>query len=345
MHIQHRVIGPDCPPYVIAELGVNHDGSRERAVELVAAAREARADAIKLQCFDPNALYSQDGTLAAYQRATHADSPIEMLRSLQLSLSDMSAIVAEAHRCGLHAIVTVFNLDLVEVCKGFAWDAFKVASPDIINQPLIEALVRCGKPMIISTGAATAEEVRRASHWTSGMSNVSFLQCVSAYPVPDEDAALAGIESVHDITGRVAGYSDHTVSVDTGALAVAAGASILEKHVTRDRNASGPDHSASIEPGDFAEYVRQVRRAHAMLGTRNKAVLDIEQDVRHVSRQSLTTTRAINRGDRLEPVDIAIKRPGGGIEPWRRDEIIGRTAARDLAPNLMLHEDDLDDVQ
>ncbi len=340
MRIGEREIGRGREPYVIAELGVNHNGSAETARALVDAAHAAGSDAVKFQFFRAELLMSSAARLAQYQAAGHATDPLQMLRSLELSLDDMSALIDRAHEQRLHAIVTLFSLETVEEAGALAWDAFKSASPDIINRPLLVAMAALGRPLIISTGAADLAEVRRAVTWQARR-DIALLHCVSAYPTPDEEAALAGIGALATLGRFPIGYSDHTTSTDTGALAVAAGACILEKHLTLDRSSPGPDHAASLDPRQFADYVALARRAHRMLGPPGKSVRDVEKDVRAVSRQSLTTTRALTAGTVLSRGDLTIKRPGVGIAPYRIDEIVGRTLRRDMETDVPLREDDL----
>lgn len=334
------MIGPGLPPYVIAELGVNHDGSPERGIELVEAAAAAGADAIKLQFFRAETLMSKAARLAAYQEHAGESDPYAMLERLELSLEEMAPVAYRAHQRGIHAIVTVFSPCLVAEANRLGWDAYKTASPDIINKPLIDALASTDRPLIISTGTSTLDEVSRAAHWVR-LHHAAFLQCVSSYPTRDDDASLAGMHAIARATARVVGYSDHTARVETAALAVAAGACILEKHLTHDRAASGPDHAASLEPAPFAEYVQQAKLAHRMLGQARKAPLACEEDVRDVSRQSVVANRGVPRGKMLDSLDLTVKRPGTGIPAYRLEELIGRVAARDIAPDMPIVPEDL----
>lgn len=340
MKLGERTIAPDQPPYIIAELGVNHDGSVDRALELVQAAVAARADAIKLQLFETDLLLSKAAKLAAYQVDAGATDPFAMLRALELSIDQMRPIVDCAHRAGLHAIVTVFSLSLVTPAQSLSWDAYKTASPDIIHLPLLEALRATTRPLIVSTGAASHDEVRQATKWLGTHPHI-LMQCVSSYPTPDDYASLAGREAMARESPSALGYSDHTAGIDTGALAVAAGARMLEKHLTYDCQATGPDHAASLEPAAFAEYIRLSHRAFRMLGETHKAVQKIEQDVRSVSRQSITTTRSLASGHRLTSEDLTVKRPGTGIAPHRLAGLVGRTLARPVEADMPLMESDL----
>lgn len=340
MRIGRRAIGPGHPPYVIAEIGVNHDGSRDRCLELIDAAAACGADAVKLQFFRAELLMSRAATLAAYQAGAGETDPAGMLRRLELHAEDLPAYTARAHDRGVHAIVTVFTTELVPLAERAGFDAFKSASPDVVHRPLLERLAAANRPLIVSTGAATMGEVERAAAWLEDCDDLAFLHCVSAYPAPAEHAALGGIVCLAEALDRPVGYSDHTTLVETGALAVAAGAAIIEKHLTLDRRAAGPDHAASLEPDSLREYVRLARLAHAMLGPCDKRVLEVEREVRRVSRQSIVAARAIRAGETIRPGDLTVKRPGGGLEPWRLASLVGKTAARDLAPDEMIVEGD-----
>ena len=365
MRIGDREIGPHTDVYIIAELGVNHDGSVDRALQLTDAAAEAGADAIKLQLFKTDLLMSRAAKLAAYQKAAGETDPIAMLRRLELPIDAMARVVDRAHARGLHAIVTVFSLDLVAEAETLVWDAYKTASPDLINKPLLDALANTGKPLIVSTGASTLAEVVRAIEWLDPVDDrLAFLQCVSAYPTPLEHAAIGGIDAIQGVFHGPVGYSDHTADEATGSVAALAGACILEKHLTDDRNRSGPDHAASLEPGSFAAYVRMTHELSTSArgdpalndaidsGAREtmpalartalvKKVLDIERDVRTVSRQSLVSRRAFPADHRITGADLTIKRPGTGLEPWRLGEIVGRQTARPVDADVPIVEEDL----
>ena len=344
MHIGDRHIGPNQPPYIIAEVGVNHDGSVDRALELVRAAHAAGADAIKLQFFQTDLLLSSAAKLASYQRSAGETDPVAMLRRLELTIDQMAPIVSLAHDLGLHAIVTVFSLELVAHSARLPFDAYKSASPDIINRPLLDAMASINKPLIISTGASTLDEIERALEWLNGSHDqLAVLQCVSAYPTPLDRASLEGIAAIANIFGGPIGYSDHTDAVQTGAQAVAAGAHLLEKHLTYDRSAPGPDHAASLDPDRFEDYVA-LAQSSAHRATPHKPakdVLDIEQDVRTVSRQSITTTRPLDVGHVLTPADLTIKRPGTGIEPFHLTATIGRRLANAVDADKPLTHNDL----
>ena len=373
MQIGNKQIGIDHPPYIIAEIGVNHDGEVERALSLTDAAADAGADAVKLQFFETDRLMSKAAKLAAYQKNAGETDPIEMLRRLELSIDEMARVVDRAHERGIHAIVTVFSTELVEAAETLAWDAYKTASPDIVNRPLLEKLADTGKPMIVSTGASTLDELVRAVGWLDDVRDrLAVLQCVSCYPAPGP--AFGGIRAIAEATGLPTGYSDHTSGSDTGEIACAWGARVLEKHITYDRLAHGPDHQASlIVHGEFKDYVNQARSFKVLADCLHaaehqdedyrpphgstwelvqaifmvdeteieKRVLDCERDVREVSRQSVVSTREIAPGETITREMLTIKRPGTGILAYRLDEVVGTVAKRAIEADVPVVEEDL----
>lgn len=358
MRIGSRELGDGHPPYVIAELGVNHDGSVDRARELVELAATAGADAVKFQLFRADLLMSRAAKLAAYQKAAGESDPIEMLRRLELSVDQLAPLVDLAHRHALHAIVTVFSVELVDEAKRLAWDAYKTASPDIVHTPLLKRLEATGKALILSTGASTLDEVTAAvGELRSAHERLAVLQCVSSYPTPREHAELGGIDALrHAFPHLVVGYSDHTPDETTALDAVRLGACVLEKHFTHSRAATGPDHAASLEPDGLRAYGHHAREAWrakragkeertdrrgAAAITALKRVLPIEQDVRTVSRQSIVARRDLRAGERLSAEDLTFKRPGTGLWPCRFERVVGGLVLRDVQADMPLTEADV----
>ena len=344
LQIGGRRVGVGESPFVIAEIGVNHDGSVERAIELVHAASDVGADAVKMQWFEAERLVGNRGSVAAYQRRAGVEDQKVMLAELELSRDEMAKVVEAAQKVGIASLVTVFSTELVESARDLEWDAWKTASPDLVHRPLLEAMAADGRPMLVSTGASELDEIVRTNGWLS-RSEVGFLHCVSAYPTPEESAELAGISTITAATGRPCGYSDHTAESTTGGLAVAAGACILEKHLTWSREADGPDHIASMEPDGFRAYVDFVRRAHAAMGQGGKSVGDIERDVRGVARQSVRAAVDLPEGAVLSHSDLVVKRPGDGMEPWRLGEIVGRRLLRGVAADRAIQMEDLEEAR
>lgn len=340
LSIRDRQVGPSLPPFVIAEIGVNHNGSIDEAIRLVDAAASLGVDAIKCQWFDADSLMCESAELADYQRLQGETNAREMLRRLQLSPDALGRILDRAHDHGLAGILTIFSHDQIDAVIAQPWDAFKTASPDIIHLPLLEGLSRTGRPLIVSTGAATLEEIRDVAC----IYGDAFLHCVSAYPTPDDCAHLAGIRAMGRIVGaaRPVGYSDHTTSIETGGLAVLAGASILEKHFTLDPDATGPDHASSLGPEAMGAYVQFAMRAHTMAGPDGFGDRAIEEGVRQVSRQCVVTRRPMRAGTVLTHDDLTIKRPGiGSFPPAMLTELIGQTLSRDVRGDVPLILEDV----
>ena len=333
----------DAPPRVcvIAEIGVNHDGNVQIARELIAAAVQAGADAVKLQHFCPERLLSNQALLAEYQQ-TAAQSQQDLLSRLALPLDQLRGLAGLAEQVGLAMIVTPFSLDDVRDLASINLQAVKIASPDAVNTPLLEAAAGLNKPLIVSTGTCTLDELAPAASILAGHApGGAMLHCVSSYPTPPEHAGLSGIAQLAGRFSLTVGYSDHTALEHTGALAVAAGAVILEKHLTYDRQAAGPDHAASLEPQGLARYIKQVRQAQAMLGPQRRDCEGIEADVRRVSRQSLCARKTLPAGHILGPEDLTLKRPGTGIPASKLPDLLGRTLSRQIMENDLIHYPDV----
>ncbi len=334
---------------VIAELGVNHDGRLDIALSLVDAAAAAGVDAIKVQLFHPDRLLSNQAVLASYQ-AGKAEDARRLLAGLALGVAQLMPIAERARQHGLLFIATPFSPCDIEDLAELGVDAVKIASPDAVNQPLLDAAATLGRPMLISTGTCDLEELTPAALMlrtmatdpASPMAGGALLHCVSSYPTAREDAALGALAVMREALGVPIGYSDHTTEVDTGALAVAAGAVVLEKHLTHDKSAPGPDHAASLNAEELTAYVRRVRDAEMVMGPAVKRVLPVERDVRRVSRQSVCVTRDLPAGHVLTAGDLTVKRPGTGIPASRLHSLIGRALALAVRGNDLLREDHVD---
>jgi N-acetylneuraminate synthase/N,N'-diacetyllegionaminate synthase len=327
---------------VIAEIGVNHDGSLDRALKLVRIASFCGADAVKLQIFRADALMHGSSSFATYQKAqTQARDPAAMLRQYELPPAHVRRIVDAIREHSLIPIATPFSLPDVDAISDLNLPAIKLASPDLVNHPLLLRAAALGKPLLISTGAATVDEVTDAVTCLRDCgATFALLHCISSYPTADADANLCWITELADRFDSVPiGYSDHTTDPMAGALAVAAGARIIEKHLTYDRAAPGPDHAASADGDQFADYVRLIRRAECLRGLPGKRLLDAEQDVRRVSRQSLVLSRALRAGEALRADHLMIQRPGTGIPAACFQRVLHRRAARALQAGTLLQWD------
>ena len=321
---------------VVAEIGVNHDGDEAVARRLIDAAAATGVDAVKFQYFNPDRLLSNQAELAGYQQG-QASSQRELLAGLALPIDVLGGLVEHTRGCGLAVVVTPFSpADPVDL-KGLGLDAIKTASPDAVNPPLLEACASLRLPMLISTGTCSLDELSFAADLLSRHEQGgALLHCVSSYPTPMDQAQLGGLSAMREAFGLPMGYSDHTPGLQTGALAVVAGAVVLEKHLTHDPSAKGPDHAASLDPEQMARYVANVRGAQAMLGRVVKDVSDVEKDVRRVSRQSVCAARDLPVGHRLTGDDLTVKRPGTGIPARDLASLVGRQLASPVGANDLL---------
>jgi N-acetylneuraminate synthase/N,N'-diacetyllegionaminate synthase len=344
--IGDRTIGTDLATLIVAEIGVNHDGSLERALQLVEIAANAGADAVKLQIFRGEHLMHASSGFAAYQRSrVEAQNPTEMLRKYELSNSDLVKVVKAIRAHDLIPLATPFSLEDVETIELLDLPAVKIASPDLVNRPLLERVAQLGRPMLVSTGAATLDEVDRTVKWLEEWGvRFAIMHCVSSYPTPPEQAHLLWMSAMAHRYEVPVGFSDHTNEPMAGAFAVAAGAGLIEKHLTYDRRAAGPDHAASASPADFATYVELIHFAEQMRGGGQKRVLPIEQDVRTVSRQSLVLARDKAEGDEITASDLRTQRPGTGISAAEITSAIGRSVKQPLKAGTLLQWDMLSDA-
>ena len=318
--------------FVIAEAGVNHNGSLDLALRLVDAAQAAGADSVKFQTFDARRLVSGSAGKAEYQRRTTGDreTQLQMLERLELSREDHLALVAHCRDRGITFLSSPFDEQSADLLDGLGVPAFKLPSGELTNHPLLLHIAAKGKPMIVSTGMATLAEVREAVDVITGADNphVSLLHCVTEYPAPYAEVNLLAILTLKEEFGLPVGYSDHTLGSEVAIAAVALGATILEKHLTLDRSLPGPDHAASVEPDELAALVEEVRHVEQALGDGVKAPAPCEVKNISVARKSVVAERDLEPGERIERAAVAIKRPGDGIAPGQLESVIGRTLVR-----------------
>jgi N,N'-diacetyllegionaminate synthase len=340
-----RRIGPGAPCFVIAEAGVNHNGDLRLAHQLVDAAAAAKADAVKFQTFDPALLVTRKAPKADYQaRNTGRDeSQYEMLRRLVLSHKGHEELRRHAQKVGLIFLSTAFDEESADFLDRLGVPAFKVPSGELTNHPFLTHLAGKGRPLLISTGMGTLEEVRAALETVRAASDVSaaLLHCVSTYPALPADCNLRAIETMHRTFNVPVGWSDHTVHISVATAAVAVGAAILEKHLTLDRNLPGPDHQASLEPVELTEVVRVVREIEAALGDGVKRPTPAEAEVAHHARRGLHVTQDLAAGHVLTKTDIAALRPSAELSPGDAPRVLGRRLRRAVSAGEPLSESDL----
>lgn len=334
MLIGKRKIGGDAPPYLIAELSANHDGSLDRALATVRAAAAAGADAIKLQTYTADTLtivsdrpeFLVPGTGPWGGRTLHdlyaeAHTPWEWHQPL----------FEEARRCGIDIFSTPFDSSAVDFLEDLRAPAHKIASFELVDDSLLRKVAQTGKPLIVSTGMATLEEIGHAvaTLEAAGAGDLVLLKCTSSYPAADEAMNLASIPVLAAATGRPVGLSDHSAGIAAPVAAVALGACVIEKHFTLSRADGGVDSHFSLEPGEFEAMSLEVRRAHRMLGTPVFGVGPSEEGSR-AFRRSLYTVVDVKAGEVLSTANTRSIRPGFGLSPRYLDVVLGRRATRDI---------------
>jgi N,N'-diacetyllegionaminate synthase len=332
--------------YVIAEAGVNHNGDLELARRLVDAAAASGADAVKFQTFDPAALAAGGAPTAEYQReaGVAADDQRQMLAGLVLPRDCWAELQARATSRGLAFLSTPFDDGSADVLDALDVPAFKVGSGELTNTPFIARLARRGRPLLVSTGMADIVEVAAAvdAVRASGDPPLALFHCVSTYPAAAADANLRAIETLRRAFGVPVGWSDHTTGIDLPVAAVAAGASMIEKHLTLDRTMQGPDHRASLEPDAFTEMVAAIRRTEAALGTGVKAPATSERDVAAVARRSLFWRVTRPAGHVVTEADLDVLRPASGMPPSRLAALVGGRTSRAVEAGTLVAPGDVE---
>jgi N-acetylneuraminate synthase len=334
-------VGFGHPCFIIAEAGVNHNGDIELAHKLVDEASAAGADAVKFQSFIAEGLVTPQAQKAGYQVETtgEAGAQFEMLRALELSAEQQAEIKAHCEELGIVYLCTPYEYDSVDMLDALGVAAYKVASTDTTNIPMLGYMARKGRPVILSTGMSTLGEVENAVNALrdGGLTDkIIILHCTSEYPAPVEEANLRAILTMQHAFGCPVGFSDHTNGIGASPWAVAIGACMIEKHFTFDRTMKGPDHRASLDPSQFASLVETIRNVEAALGDGIKRPMPSERANKSHMQKSLVARRDIASGELIVAEAIAIKRPGHGLKPAWLDDVVGRRAARDIRKNEML---------
>ena len=335
-----RVAGEGCPLFVVAEIGLNHDGSVERALGLVDAAAAAGAVAVKLQTLDAAALVAPGAPAPAHVSAT---SMVDFFRRYELDEAGHTRVVARARERGLAVMATPLSEDAVDLLERVGIDAYKIASGDITWETLITKAARTGKPVVISTGMSTLAEAQRAMLWAAraGTGGVALLHCVSAYPVPQGSENLRAIATLGLACGAVVGLSDHGADGFAAPLAVAMGAAIYERHLVLAAGDDSIDADVSSTPGELAVIVRAAARAAAALGTGAKVCLPAERPNLDASRRALHARRGLPAGHVVSAADVIALRPGFGLGADRLRDLIGTRLGRDVAGGTAFHAADL----
>ena len=326
--IAGKTIGGGFPCFIIAEAGVNHNGDLELAKQLVDAAVEVGADAVKFQTLFADKLVSPEAPKATYQLETTGEdeSQAEMIRKLELppqAFAELNEYCAERE---IIFISSPFDHDSIDLLDELGVPAFKVPSGETVNLPYLRHMAEKGRPIILSTGMSYLGEVERALRTIreAGNDRVVVLHCVSNYPADPADVNLRAMQTMERAFGVPVGFSDHTMGIEVPLAAAALGASVIEKHFTLDRAMPGPDHRASLEPDAMRAMVEGIRKVEQALGTGVKEPAESESNTKMVARRSIYTARAVEAGTQLKEEDLIALRPSGGIPPDQFDVVVGR---------------------
>lgn len=323
---------------IIAEAGVNHNGSLEMAKQLVDKAVEAGVDYIKFQTFKASKLVTKSAKQAEYQQKNigkEGDSQYQMLKKLELSPEDHVVLIAYCKERGIKFFSTAFDFDSIDYLHSLNLGLWKIPSGEVTNYPFLKRVAAFNEPTILSTGMCEMEDVRAAvdALYKNGLSkeNLILLHCNTEYPTPFEDVNLKAMDALRKEFGVEVGYSDHTKGIEVPIAAVALGATVIEKHFTLDRNMEGPDHKASLEPDELKAMVSAIRNIEkAVSGDGTKHVSESEKKNIAIARKSIVAACDIKSGDIFTEENLTVKRPGSGISPMRWEEVLGQKAKKDF---------------
>lgn len=327
---------------IIAEAGVNHNGDMELAKCLIDVAADAGADLVKFQTFSAERLATKSAPKADYQNQPYdrAESQFVMLKQLELSMQMHEVLIAHCQQRNIGFFSTGFDIQSLDYLASLGAERFKIPSGEITNLPYLRHIGGFGKPVILSTGMATLGEIEAALEAleTAGTprTHITALHCNTEYPTPAQDVNLRAMCSIRDALGVAIGYSDHTLGIEVPIAAVALGATVIEKHLTLDRNLPGPDHKASLKPDEFAAMVSAIRNIEQAMGDGIKRPSPSEAKNKPIARKSLVAAKQIRAGEQFTAENVTAKRPGSGISPMRWDEVVGRVAARDFAADELI---------
>lgn len=326
--------------FIIAEAGVNHNGDITLAKALIDQAAKIGANAVKFQTFRADRLVSKKAPKARYQiRNTDAqESQYRMIRKLELDEAAHKALIAYCGKRQITFLSSPFDEESADLLERLGVSSFKIPSGEITNEPFLKYLAAKNKPLILSTGMSTLGEVEQAIGWILSINNVplTLLHCVTEYPTPPDQVNLRAIDTLRQAFNLPVGLSDHTEGIEIAIAAVARGAVMIEKHFTLDRNMPGPDHKASLEPGEFQNLVTAIRNVEKALGDGVKKPAPCELANQKVARKSLVAAHRLKAGHVLKEKDVAIKRPGHGLLPQMAPLVIGRTVRKPIQADEVL---------
>lgn len=322
---------------IIAEAGVNHNGSMNIAKQLIDVAAMAGVDYVKFQTFKAENLVSKTAQKAEYQKKNIGgsdNSQYAMLKSLELSEKQHFELIEYCNSKGVKFFSTAFDLDSIAFLASLDMPLWKVPSGEITNFPYLRAIGKTGKPVILSSGMANIQEIADAINvlvrFGTKRENITLLHCTTEYPAPKNEVNLSAIQTMRECFGLPVGYSDHTKGIEIAVAAVALGACVIEKHFTIDRNMEGPDHAASLEPNELKQMVDYIRNVESSIGNGIKEPALSEVKNISIARKSIVASRDIKAGEQFTDECLTAKRPAGGISPMKWECVVGQTAKRDF---------------
>ncbi len=328
---------------IIAEAGVNHNGSMKLAKQLIEIAADSGADYVKFQTFKAENLATKTAKKATYQKnlTDSAESQFEMLKKLELTYDQHKELIDWCTKLDISFLSTAFDIESADLLRDLGIQLFKIPSGEITNLPYLRHIGSLGHPVILSTGMSTISEINAAIDVLnqSGLDRkkITVLHCNTQYPTPFEDANINAMLTIRDESKVKIGYSDHTTGIEAPIAAVALGAKIIEKHFTLSRDLEGPDHQASLEPYELKQMIGCIRNIEKAMGDGKKFPTDSEKNNIDIARKSIVAKTKINKGEIFTDKNLTTKRPGNGISPMRWDDIIGKVSKKNF------NEDDLID--
>lgn len=330
---------------IIAEAGVNHNGSIELAKQLIDKAVDAGVDIIKFQTFKSEKLVSKTAKQAEYQQRNigkKGEGQLAMLKKLELSQADHEELIAYCNDRGIRFFSTAFDMDSIDYLHSLNMGLWKIPSGEITNYPYLRKIAQYQEPVILSTGMCELADIEAALNvllqFDVKKEQITILHCNTEYPTPFEDVNLRAMLEIGDKFGVQIGYSDHTKGIEVPIAAVALGASVIEKHFTLDKNMEGPDHKASLEPDELMAMVSAIRNIEQALGSGHKTISKSERKNIEIARKSIVAARPIKAGELLSEENLTVKRPGNGISPMMWNDIVGTIANRDFQQEELIQK-------
>tara|TARA_Y100000590_G_scaffold346710_1_gene397068 strand:- start:164 stop:1159 length:996 start_codon:yes stop_codon:yes gene_type:complete len=327
---------------IIAEAGINHNGSLDLAKQLVDVAVNAKADFIKFQSFITEKNITSNAKKADYQLSStdRNESQFDMIKKLELNYEDHKKLIGYCKKSKIQFLSTAFDKTSLDMLNNFDLPFFKIASGEITNLPFLRYIAGLGKPIVLSTGMSNMQEVESAitilEHGGMAKEDITILHCNTEYPTPIKDVNLKAMLTIRDTLKIKVGYSDHTDGIEIAIAAAAMGACIIEKHFTLDRNLPGPDHIASLEPNELKNMVKAIRNIEKAIGDGEKIASESEIKNISIARKSIVAKTLINKGELFTEDNLTVKRPGTGISPMKWDSLVGKLSKKKYMPDDLI---------